>query len=290
MLKVVCHCIAVTGCLFVSLVSSYTALAAGSKQKCSQRWACVEVKKNADGAVNFYLRNNKPYTITITLDVEPQNLTSNQGNTITKTIDGGSSVLALSYQPRLRYRRTDYDYDFQWAVGRLDVVHDDHYLYRLPYAKMGEPYVVQGFNGGYSHRGFAKYAVDFAMPNGTQIFAAREGTVVDVEYRNNRGGAARKYARYANFVVIEHSDGSTGEYYHLQQNGVFVRPGDKIKRGQLIGLSGSTGFTSLPHLHFAVYKAMSWGDTQSLPIKFLSANGIIENPRSGRRYKVAQKD
>ncbi|MCJ8267851.1 MAG: M23 family metallopeptidase [Psychrosphaera sp.] len=267
-----------------------TGFSAQARQQCSQGWACVDVKRGTGGKVDFYLRNNKAYPITMTLEVEPQNLRSGQGNTITKTIAGGTSVLALSYERQNPQKRVDYDMDYNWAVGSLDVKHDDDYLYRLPYGEVDEHYVVQGFNGGYSHRGFSKYAVDFAMPDGSKIYAAREGIVVDTEFKNHRGGASRRYARYANFVVIQHSDGSTGEYYHLQQYGVFVRPGDKVERGQLIGSSGSTGFTSLPHLHFAVYKAMSDGDTQSLPIKFLAQRGVVENPRSGQRYVVAKGD
>jgi murein DD-endopeptidase MepM/ murein hydrolase activator NlpD len=267
-----------------------TGFSVQARQECQQSWACVDVKREAGGKVDFYLRNNKAYPITITLEVEPENLRSGQGNTITKTIAGGTSVLALSYKRLNPSERVDYDMDYEWAVGSLNVKHDDDYLYRLPYSEVDEHYVVQGFNGGYSHRGLSKYAVDFAMPDGSKIYAAREGIVVDTEFKNNRGGASRRYAGYANFVVIQHSDGSTGEYYHLQQYGVFVRPGDKVERGQLIGSSGSTGFTSLPHLHFAVYKAMPDGDTQSLPIKFLAQRGVVKNPRSGNSYKVAKGD
>lgn len=257
-----------------------------ANMQCSQDWACVKVKHGSRGQVDFYLKNQKPYDITITLRVDPQNLVSASGNVITKTLDGGSQLLALSYRPVKSYFSTDYDYDIQWAVGRLNVKHDDDYLYRLPYAQVDSHYVVQGFNGGYSHQGLSSYAVDFAMPNGSKVHAAREGIVVDVESQFKIGGASRKWAPYANFIVIAHSDGSTGEYYHLQHQGVFVAPGDRVKRGQLIGLSGSTGFTSLPHLHFAVYKAEVHGDTQSLPIKFSSNTGVINDPRPGRRYRV----
>jgi murein DD-endopeptidase MepM/ murein hydrolase activator NlpD len=275
---------------FVFVLLILSAFTATGQQQCSQRWACIDVEKATGGSVNFYLHNKKNYAITMTLTVEPENLTSLVGNVVTKTVEGGERILAMNYRPLNRLFDTNYRYTYHWAVGRLDVVHDDQYLYRLPYNNAAGPYVVQGFNGGYSHRGFSQYSVDFAMPNGSEIYAAREGVVVDVESRNNRGGASRRYARYANFIVIEHSDGSTGEYYHLLKSGVFVRPGDNVKRGQLIGLSGSTGFTSLPHLHFAVYKAVANGDTQSLPIRFLSAAGIVQNPRSGHRYKVEKAD
>lgn len=260
------------------------------RDMCSQGWACVETERQSDGRVSFYLRNKKPYRITMTLDVSPGDLISEQGNSITKTLEGNSRVLALSYRQSEPGRRGHYRYNYNWAVGSLHARHDDSYLYRLPYGEKDTPYVVQGFNGGYSHQGFSRYAVDFAMPDGTEIYAAREGTVVDVEYRHNKGGASRRYAAYANFIVIEHSDGTTGEYYHLQQNGVFVRPGDEVKRGQLIGLSGSTGFTSLPHLHFAVYKALADGETQSLRFKFLTRSGVVERPRSGRRYRLAEEE
>lgn len=271
------------------ILSLLLAFSVHGRNMCMQNWACIEIEHSDNGRVEFYLRNKKAYTITMTVDVRPRNLYSQSGNSATKTIKGNSRVLALSFTPIDDERRTRYYYDYNWAVGSLHAQHDDDYLYRLPYGQDSRPYVVQGFNGGFSHRGLAKYAVDFAMPDGTEIYAAREGTVVDVEYRHNRGGASRRFAQYANFIVIEHSDGTTGEYYHLQQNGVFVRPGDKVKRGQRIGLSGSTGFTSLPHLHFAVYKALADGETQSLPFKFVTRRGIVDVPRSGRRYRLADE-
>ena len=83
------------------------------------------------------------------------------------------------------------------------------------------------------------------------------------------------------------SDGTTGEYYHLQQDGVFVAPGDSVARGQLIGLSGKTGYTASPHLHFAVYRATNDGETQSVPIRFQSAVGVIRKPRSGGIHQAA---
>jgi murein DD-endopeptidase MepM/ murein hydrolase activator NlpD len=279
-------------CSVVGLLCGGFAVKAQSR--CSQEWACVDEVHSDNGEVNLYLRNNKAYAITMTVVVTTDNLVSAQGNSFTKTLRGGQKVWVSRFQKANKHRTSALDFDIQWAVGSMDVKHDDAYLYRLPYARSDDKgddkddghYVVQGFNGGYSHRGLAKYAVDFAMANGTKLYAAREGTVVDVESSHNRGGASRRYAGYANFVVIEHSDGSTGEYYHLQQHGVFVGVGDKVKRGQLIGLSGSTGFTSLPHLHFAVYKAMPDGDTQSLRFKFVAASGVVDQPRYGQRYRV----
>jgi murein DD-endopeptidase MepM/ murein hydrolase activator NlpD len=86
--------------------------------------------------------------------------------------------------------------------------------------------------------------------------------------------------------VILHNDGTTGEYYHLQHNGAFVKVGNSVAQGQQIGLSGNTGHTTMPHLHFGVYRAAEWGNTQSIPVRFESAGGIVTRPRRGARYQA----
>ena len=68
--------------------------------------------------------------------------------------------------------------------------------------------------------------------------------------------------------MILHADQTTGEYYHLSKSGVVVSIGEKVEAGQKIAYSGNTGFSSLPHLHFAVYRAQPFGKYQSLPFTF----------------------
>ena len=57
-----------------------------------------------------------------------------------------------------------------------------------------------------------------------------------------------------NEIEIKHSDGTYAAYSHLKYKGTFVKKGEKVKKGQLIGLSGNTGWSSKPHLDFCVFK------------------------------------
>ena len=128
---------------------------------------------------------------------------------------------------------------------------DFEYAYPL---QGGDVQVAQGFGGGWSHQDAQNhYAVDFVAPIGTPVFAARDGTVMQVESDFDKAGLnAEKYGGRANYVRIVHDDGTMALYAHLREGGVLVRVGQRVARGQQIGLSGNTGFTSGPHLHFAV--------------------------------------
>ena len=164
--------------------------------------------------------------------------------------------------------------------------HDDDHLYNLPYASNKSYRVLQGFGSRFSHTGLEEFAIDFKMAVGTPVHAARAGVVTEVEESHNRGCWDDGCGNYANFIVILHSDGTTGEYYHLRRGGSAVVVGDSVSQGQKIGYSGNTGHTTRPHLHFAVYCAAGGGDTQSIPVRFRSSDGIIERPRRGARYQA----
>ena len=241
-----------------------------SADYCLEQWACVEIVERED-EVEFWIVNNKPYPFTATLTVSTVNLgkPGRKQNKFQKTLVLHNSQRKMALRLAVLNPSRSYRYNdaFYWTPGDMHAKHDGS-QYLLPYA-VGQKYrIVQGFGGRYSHTGASRYAVDFAMPEGTPIHAAREGQVIDLTEHNNRGGASRRFAQYANFVTILHPDGTLGEYYHLQQYGAAVNVGDHVYAGQLIGYSGNTGFSSLPHLHFAVYRAKSFGNYESIPFQF----------------------
>lgn len=118
-----------------------------------------------------------------------------------------------------------------------------------------------------------KNSVDFIVPEGTPIVSALEGIVIDLKSDSNIGGPDKSFEDQGNFIEIEHANDEYSEYEHLKQNGVLVKIGDRVKRGQLIGYSGNTGWMAQlgPHLHFMVGQyGKTVNDYETLEIKWKS--------------------
>jgi murein DD-endopeptidase MepM/ murein hydrolase activator NlpD len=152
--------------------------------------------------------------------------------------------------------------------GRL--TEDTSHVYLLPYENDTKHFLIQGYFSAFSHR--QRAALDFVMKKGTKILTARSGVVVRLKEDSDKGGWSKKNLSRANYVIIQHSDGTRSGYWHLQQNGVLVNLGDSVKVGQLIALSGRTGYAAMPHLHFMVWKPTS-GNWQQVPTRFLTKKG-----------------
>jgi len=149
---------------------------------------------------------------------------------------------------------------------------DTSYVYVLPFEKGKSHCLIQGYFSRLSHK--ERAALDFKMKKETKVCAAREGVVVRAKEDGNMGGLNKKYRPYGNNIVIQHKDGTRAGYWHLQYNGALVNPGDTIKQGQVIGLSGKTGYTALPHLHFLVWFVDEKGQWQQVPTRFQTSKGV----------------
>ena len=252
---------------------------------CRDDWICVNAVDEG-GNVELRARNLQDYPVTYTLRVRTHSFEIAGPTTVTRTLAPQESARVMTLNRADARIEGGYRYFLEWTVGDKDAVHDDDYLYALPYARGSSYRVLQGYGSSFSHKGLEAFAVDFDMPEGTPVHAARAGVVARVEESHAIGCWEDGCGRYANYIVILHDDGTTGEYYHLQKDGALVEVGDPVARGQEIGLSGNTGHTTMPHLHFAVYRATEWGNTQSIPVRFRSADGVVMRPRHGARYQA----
>ena len=263
----------------IALVLTLPALA----DDCADGWICVDAVDQG-GDIELRARNLRDYPVTYTLRLRSRNNVVQGKRTVTSTLDPKESERVLVLSGGDGRKGPDYRYSLDWTVGDKDAIHDDDHLYSLPYATGRSYRVLQGYGSRFSHTGLEEFAIDFDMRVGTAVHAARAGVVVRVEESHDKGCWEDGCGRYANYIVVLHGDGTTGEYYHLMHEGAMVDVGDSVSQGQLIGYSGNTGHTTMPHLHFAVYRATDWGNTQSIPVRFQAADGIINRPRRGARY------
>jgi murein DD-endopeptidase MepM/ murein hydrolase activator NlpD len=181
-----------------------------------------------------------------------------RGTTLVAVLDGarGGELMmdSLPGDPSARPRDYEYLLPLQQRALRID----------------------QGFGGGFSHNDQQnRYAVDFAADVGTPVLAAREGVVMQVENDFEKAGLNReRYGGRANFIRILHDDGTMALYAHLKSEGAMVRVGQRVRAGQQVGLSGNTGFTTGPHLHFVIQVNRGM-KLESLPFRMRGPGGPL---------------
>jgi len=178
------------------------------------------------------------------------------------------------------------------SVLRAVFINSERSPYILPYLPGAARLVwrtTSHFNPG--NKGVGLYAIDFEMPIGTPLIAARAGTVV----------AARDHFPDGNdtdleetFVMVRHADSTVARYIHLTSGGALVRVGDVVRQGQRRALSGNSGQTGGPRLDFDVqrcgpnlppaYNALPCGMT--VPLTFRNATANVCGSVPGRRHRV----
>lgn len=157
------------------------------------------------------------------------------------------------------------------------------YVYPPPFAPNERYFISQAFDGGATHQTpESRFAVDLAMPEGTPVLAARPGMVMHVEADFFGSGLdPARYGQRANHVRVLHDDGTMALYAHLALERVFVRPGARVALGDQLGLSGNTGLSTGPHLHFAVQRNVG-GRLVSIPFAFDDGSAGGAEPVAGR--------
>jgi murein DD-endopeptidase MepM/ murein hydrolase activator NlpD len=174
-------------------------------------------------------------------------------------------------------------FNFSWraVLGPPGATHKPHEPYRAPFALGTSFRVSQAYPMHLTHvTPDSEYAVDIVVPDDTPIYAAREGTVINVRHDSFRGAADLAMLHQANMVEILHDDGTIALYAHLHWESIRVQPGQSVRRGQYIADSGNTGLSTGPHLHFAVIRNAGMR-TESVPVQFAGAGGAAITPQTG---------
>ncbi|MCC1484998.1 M23 family metallopeptidase [Winogradskyella immobilis] len=162
--------------------------------------------------------------------------------------------------------------------------YDTSYNHVYPFRKTSSK-IIQGYNGDFSHKGaFSSKSIDFELNVGDTIVASKPGIVIKMIVKHDKQGTTAEYRDYGNYIMIYHKDNTFSQYVHLKQYANLVNVGDIVEANQPIALSGFTGWTTIPHLHFGVYEPTKTG-LESIPI-------IIDSipAKSLKRGNIVTKD
>jgi murein DD-endopeptidase MepM/ murein hydrolase activator NlpD len=235
--------------LSLFIISILTAFSMSGGER-SDSLLTIEYEQPEPGKYVFYASNRNAVPYQVELRLYYRNSDQEIRPVTYAVIPAGSTKFRFStYQhensaPPFRYRYRQYFGD----PGKTR--HKNDHAYLLPWRDGEEYMVIQGYKGKFSHQD--EYSIDFRMPEGTPVHAARGGVVIHVKDDSNRGGPDPEYREDGNFISLLHDDGTFAEYVHLRYRGSRVKTGDRVRAGDPIAYSGNTGFSTTPHLHFSV--------------------------------------
>ena len=215
----------------------------------------------------IYGSNKELYPVSVTLDFNLTNLKFSEiGNRIfvipPKSDKWKLGELSVE-DPSNKYK---FSSKFKSAMGDLTLKNTNESVeYELPFAKGNSFKINQGYNGSFSHQN--ENSLDFTMPEGTEILAARGGMIVEIVQNNTESCPKEECKKYNNRIIIMHDDGTFASYVHIKYNSSKVNLGDKVKSGDAIAYSGNVGWTNGPHLHFSCFTG-GFDKWKTLPTKF----------------------
>lgn len=233
----------------------------------------------------LYAVNQTAGPVEIWLDFTVQeNLRFSQPGPYHWVLPGHAEQFVLQLEAAEANRSWAYEWTYYFVPG-APLETDKIGIMELGAPFRGGPFPIsQAFMGEASHKQHVEshFAVDIVMPDKTPIVAARAGLVTEVEKNFSRSGWSLEYADEANYVRVLHDNGTMAVYAHLAADSIEVTPGQSVTAGQLLGYSGSTGYSTGPHLHF-VLQYNRGKQLSSLPFRF---HGFATEPRVGDRLEA----
>ena len=266
---------------FLLLISSFNSYANHKVKLYAER---------INNGFKIYADNNEFCSMSVLIEFDLLNMRNlNEENKV--YVLGPSKKRQLLTTLKVKTQRKPYQFNFRYRTNygnHNNKSFDFDYPYYLPFENGASFKVSQGYNNKRTHYGINDNSIDFSMPIGTKVTAIREGTVVKVIDNNTKNCNQKECVKYNNIILVYHNDDTFAEYLHLKEKGALVKVGDKVAKGQVIGLSGNTGWSSGPHLHIRVYKQFL-GSQKSLKTKFQvddknKTDYLIEKVMYTRKY------
>ncbi len=237
----------------------------------------------------FQAVNREPVPATVVLTFRsPGNLLAEALNPIERVIPPESDQILVRMKDVVRDGSIGAQLSVSIDLGASTTEADVDHLYAVPFGGDVRRRLIQGFDGSDSHLGSMRYSLDFAMPEGTPVLAARAGTVFYTQDGFTRGGTDPKLLERSNLVVVAHSDRTMASYGHLRR-GIRVGVGDVVEEGDFLAWSGTTGFAGQPHLHFHVGKRMLGAPGRTIPIKLKGRLGRVLDLEVGSWIESARR-
>ncbi len=264
--------------LFESLTRKFVSLALlclGLLSFAQSKWDLKFYTETVGREYFLYADNGEIMPMSVKFNFKLENLRNTlPDNSIIVVPPKVKKMLVAKLTPINLKQGNRFSYSNTFNFGDVTITkYDKDFIYDLPYPKGKSYSVYQGYNGKFSHSG--KSALDFSLKTGDAVHAARGGIVVEAIGEFDQGCPSISCAKYNNKILIMHSDGTFADYVHLKQNGILVKLGDEVEKGQLIGYSGNTGYTSGPHLHFSVFINGLNGEQTFIKTKFKTASGEL---------------
>ena len=252
----------------------------------------LETQQEANGH-RIVAHNQGPAPVSVRVDItQGPEIASDHGFPLYAVVPPNGTAYLAHLRPAFPGTGYKFQTRASWLLGDYNAQQGRDASYRLPWPAGLTFRISQAADGPRRTHTTPDsfFAVDIPMPEGTPILAARDGVVIDTEADETDGGQTPDMLTKANAVRILHEDGTMATYAHLAHGGVFVYAGQRVSAGSRIGLAGSTGYSSGPHLHFAVQRVEKSSDglvQTSLPFRFrVGEPPAVFEPRYGMLLKA----